>query len=167
MMTSTSILTSSSRLASKLISSSKMTGRQRNLPSASTSTSYLPSSFKGRQRSMREYTSMMTVILEIAYDDQEQPVDEELVREAEHLLSFALELQASRQMNKSEAEENSDQMRRTNDASQSEQTNITGKQTKVEKVNGMKRDKFFKRKEMNSEGDDSKMEEEEEEDMVN
>ena len=33
----------------------------------------------GRQRSMREYTSMMTVILEIAYDDQEQPVDEELV----------------------------------------------------------------------------------------
>ena len=28
---------------------------------------------------MREYTSMMTVILEIAYDDQEQPVDEELV----------------------------------------------------------------------------------------
>ena len=29
---------------------------------------------------MREYTSMMTVILEIAYDDQEQPVDEELVR---------------------------------------------------------------------------------------
>ena len=28
---------------------------------------------------MREYTSMMTVILEIAYDDQEQPVDDELV----------------------------------------------------------------------------------------
>ena len=71
-------------------------------------------------------------------------------------------------MNKSEAEKNSDQMRRTNDASQSEQTNITGKQTKAEKVNGMKRDEIFKRKEMNSEGDDSKMEEEEEEeDMVN
>ena len=28
---------------------------------------------------MREYTSMMTIILEIAYDDQEQPVDVELV----------------------------------------------------------------------------------------
>ena len=87
------------------------------------------------------------------------------MREAEQLLSFALELQASRQMNKSEAEENSNQMRQTNDASQSEQTNIAGKQTKVEKVNGMKKDEIFKRTEMNSEGDDSKMEEEE--DMVN
>ena len=29
---------------------------------------------------MREYTSMMAIILEIAYDDQEQPVDDELVR---------------------------------------------------------------------------------------
>ena len=86
------------------------------------------------------------------------------MREAEQLLSFALELQASRQMNKSEAEENSDQMRRTNNASQSEQTNIAGKQTKAEKENGMKKDEIFKRTEMNSEGDDSKMEEE---DMVN
>ena len=87
------------------------------------------------------------------------------MREAEQLLSFALELQASRQMNKSEAEENSNQMRQTNDASQSEQTNIAGKQTKAEKENGMKKDEIFKRKEMNSEGDDSKMEEKE--DMVN
>ena len=86
------------------------------------------------------------------------------MREAEQLLSFALELQASRQMNKSEAEENSNQMRQTNYASQSEQTNIAGKQTKVEKENGMKKDEIFKRTEMNSEEDDSKMEEE---DMVN
>ena len=43
------------------------------------SISIFPSKPPGRQRSMREYTSMMTVILEIAYDDQEQPVDEELV----------------------------------------------------------------------------------------
>ena len=34
---------------------------------------------------MREYTSMMTIILEIAYDDQEQPVDEELVRKGKEL----------------------------------------------------------------------------------
>ena len=39
----------------------------------------------GRQRGMREYTSMMTIILEIAYDDQEQPVDEELVRKGKEL----------------------------------------------------------------------------------
>ena len=89
------------------------------------------------------------------------------MREAEQLLSFALELQASRQMNNSEAgltQEGSNQMRQTNYASQSEQTNIAGKQTKAEKVNGMKQDEIFKRKEMNSEWDDSKMEEE---DMAN
>ena len=134
----------------------------------------------GRQRSVREYTSMMTVILEIAYDDQEQPVDEELVRkelkkrkkilfqvrEAEQLLSFALELEAHRQMNKSKAgqtQEKSNQMRQTNEA----QINIAGKETKdlqeVEKENGMKKDKNFQRKEIK--GDDSKMKEEEE-DMV-
>ena len=57
------------------------------------------------------------------------------------------------------------QTRETNDDSQSEQTNIAGKPTKdpqkVETENRMKKDKNFKRKEMNSEGGDSKMEVEE------
>ena len=60
--------------------------------------SYLPASFKGKQnveycfisnlqfhpvlekKSMPEYTSMMEVILEIAHDDQDLPVDDQLVR---------------------------------------------------------------------------------------
>ena len=42
---------------------------------------------------MREYTSMMTVILEIAYDDQEQPVDDELVRK---MSNFVLKSEKSR-----------------------------------------------------------------------
>ena len=54
---------------------------------------------------MREYTSMMTVILEIAYDDQEQPVDDELVRKMSNFVPKSEKI--LRQTNKVMTEKNS------------------------------------------------------------
>ena len=54
---------------------------------------------------MREYTSMMAIILEIAYDDQEQPVDDELVRKMSNFVPKSEKI--LRQTNKVMTEKNS------------------------------------------------------------